>query len=213
MSQHQLDQLLAVLACRLALTIGPSTRKSSDLMASHLAIPTVIDEDRYFVRTMYPSEPVLAEASAKLTSDYGWFEPIRALSHLIGSGIVDAGFRGELLTKVVCLMAMDRALKAVAFPSRTFTYFRPITVKSFLDHLISGNGGRTFTETLITYPSGRFGYNKAFNKKLIECLKKEKDSCHLIDVSSDGLKWLLNGYVFFNHWIRMEVKLDYQMLA
>ena len=38
MSQHQLDQLLAVLACRLALTIGPSTRKSSDLMASHLAI-------------------------------------------------------------------------------------------------------------------------------------------------------------------------------
>jgi hypothetical protein len=213
MSQHQLDQLLAVLASRLALTIGPSTRESSDLVASHLAIPTSIDEDRHFIRTAYPSEPVLAEASAKLTGEYGWFQPIRALSHFIRSGIVEAGFRGELLTKLICLMAMDRALKAEEFPSRTFTYFHPITVRRFLDHLISGDGERTFTETLVPYPSKPFNRGESLGKKLTECLEKERNGYHLVDVSSEGLKRLLGGYVFFNHWIRTEVKVNYPMLA
>jgi hypothetical protein len=59
-----LIKLMAVLAPRLALTIGPYTLEVSELIASHLAVLTRTDNERHFLRTVYPSEPILAQASA-----------------------------------------------------------------------------------------------------------------------------------------------------
>src|ERR1700738_1805767 len=110
LTPENLIKLIAVLAPRLALTIGPYTVEASELIASHLATLTRSDNKRHFLRTVYPSEPILAEASAWLTDKYGWANPLSALIHYVHGGIVEAGFRGELLTKIVCLMAMDKSL-------------------------------------------------------------------------------------------------------
>ena len=58
-----------------------------------------LDEDRHFLRMMFSSEPILAEASARLTADNGWSQFLRALNHFIGSGIVDGGLQGRILDK------------------------------------------------------------------------------------------------------------------
>lgn len=58
-------KLLAILCSRLALTVGPLTKEGSELVASYLTILTRIDQDRHFVATAYPSEPIVAEASAR----------------------------------------------------------------------------------------------------------------------------------------------------
>jgi hypothetical protein len=52
----------------------------------------------------------VAEVSAQLTYANDWASPLSALVHYVHGGIVEAGFKGELITKIVCLMAMDKAL-------------------------------------------------------------------------------------------------------
>jgi hypothetical protein len=136
LTSEKLIKLIAVLAPRLALTIGPYTSVASELIASHLAVLTSTDNKRHFLRTVYPSEPILAEVSAQLTHKYGWANPLKALLHYVHGQIVEAGFRGELLTKIVCLMAMDKALSGLAVPENQWRFSRPITVSKFLDHLI-----------------------------------------------------------------------------
>ena len=104
-------RLLAVLAPRLALTARPFTSEAAQMVSSHLAVLLRTDKERHFLQTFYPSEPILAEASAAITKTIGWAPLVRALYDQIQNGIVSAGFRGELLTKVLLLMAMDDTLK------------------------------------------------------------------------------------------------------
>jgi hypothetical protein len=147
-------KMIAVLAPRLALTIGPYTLEASKLIANHLAILTRADNDRRFLQTVYPSEPVLAEASARLTHANGWANPLSALVHYVRAGIVEGGFNGGLVTKLVCLMAMDKALSQRPVPENRWQFSRPITVSDFLNHLVVPlrPEHRTFSEDLYGVP-------------------------------------------------------------
>jgi hypothetical protein len=191
-----LIKLIAVLAPRLALTIGPYTLEASELIASHLAVLTKTDDERHFLRTVYPSEPILAEVSARLTHTYGWANPLSALVHYVQGGIVEAGFKGELITKIVCLMAMDKALSQIPVPENRWQYSRPIPVSDFLNHLIAPlRGYSTFSEGL----------------------KGVQDRDNILrgtlNIDDKKLQRFLRGYVFFNHFIRVDVKLSYAMLV
>ena len=135
LAPENLVKMLAVLAPRLALTIGPYASEASELITSHLAVLTRTDDERH-LRTVYPSEPILAEASARLTHIYGWASPLSALVHYVQGGIVEARFGGELITKIVCLIAMDNALSQIPIPPDRWRFSRPIPVSDFLDHLI-----------------------------------------------------------------------------
>jgi hypothetical protein len=176
-------RLFAILAVRLSLTVGPFSTEAAEVVSSHLAVLLKTDDDRHFLRTYYPSEPILAEASAQCTSSIGWGYPLKALYHHMQNGIVDAGYRGELLSKILCLMAMDDTPKP--FPEEPtdhvlpyFQHTQPVKVKVFLNKwLASPNRKGQFTDALY-----------------------EKN----IRTDSDELERFLNGYVFFNHFIRLE---------
>jgi hypothetical protein len=190
-------KLLAVLAPRLALTAGPYSLEASEIIASHMAVLMKTDEDRHFLRTAYPSEPILAEASASLTAEYGWGKPLRALHHFIQTGIVDAGFRGELLTKIVCLMAVDKANGLKVYdPFTQWEYSRPLPVSEFLNQLIAFDG--------------------------IEAKAKAPDSdattfseyvAQHSTVDRENLKRFLSGHMFFTHFIRVECAVSIAMLV
>jgi hypothetical protein len=131
--------LLAILAPRLALTTGPYSHKAAEMVASHLAILMRTDADRHFLRTAYPSEPIVAEASAQMTGKKGWGQVLRALFTNVGSGIVEGGFRWELLTKILCLMAVDKSLKTVQ-TLESWEFTRPVKVSDFLNNFIQPPG-------------------------------------------------------------------------
>jgi hypothetical protein len=198
LEQTTLIKLLAVIAPRLALTIGPCTEEASELIASHLAVLTRTDKERHFLQTVYPSEPVLAEASARLTRTYGWAHPLKALLHYIRGGIVEAGFRGELATKIVCLIAMDAALQSTTLSGERYEwqFSRPIPVSRFLDNLIVPLEG----------------YSK-FSEYLKGVEDKNDIKPDTINVDNEKLQKFLHGNVFFNHFVRVDVKLSYAMLA
>ena len=121
-------RLLAVVACRLALTVGPFSTEARDLVSSHLAILLDTDPDRHFLKIYYPSEPILAEASATITAaiDIGWLPAVKALYQQLQNGIVSAGYRGELLSKVLCLIAMDRIKKPFSNDPTYWTHTQPV---------------------------------------------------------------------------------------
>ena len=131
-------RLLAVLSPRLALTVGPFSAEAVEMVSSHLAVLLRTDEDRHFLQTYYPSEPILAEASAVITKSIGWSYPLKALYHYLQNGIVTAGYRGELLSKVLCLMAMDDTEKPETPDPEDetalfWTHTQPVKVRDFLD--------------------------------------------------------------------------------
>lgn len=65
-----------------------------------------ISEDRETLLVDYPSEPILAEAAAKIMNQHGK----KILQHLQSSflkNIAEAGSRGELVARILLLMAKD----------------------------------------------------------------------------------------------------------
>src|SRR5213078_3709184 len=76
LTPEYLIRLLAVIAPRLALTVGPYTSEASELMENHFAVLTKTDNDRHVLRIGYPSEPILAEVSARLINHYNWINPL-----------------------------------------------------------------------------------------------------------------------------------------
>lgn len=125
---------------------------------------------------------------------------------MVHGGIVEAGFRGELLTKLVCLMAMDRALGKKQVKRNQWMFSRPITVSEFLNNLIASKK-TPFTKTLF----GRPKQLTALSTK--ELKRKQEAGFHITNVDEQDLQRFLDGYVFFNHFIQVEVKMSYAMLC
>ena len=193
-------RLLAIFAPRLALTVGPFTDEASEVVSSHLAVLLHTDSGRHFLRTFYPSEPVLAEASAVITASVGWDVLLKGLYHQIQNGIVSLGYRGELLTKVLCLMAMDDTPK----PFSDKVYWgntQPVKVRDFLDHWIR--------DPLENQDSHREWTRKPFSSTLIKHCSDKPYGAPI----KEELDRFMNGYVFFNHFIRVAHVVSLKTLA
>ena len=173
-------RLLALLAPRLAITAGPYTSEAVQMVSSHLAVLLRTDKDRHFNKTFYPPEPILAEASAKITKTIGWTPLVRGLYDLIQKGIVSAGFRGELLTKVLLLMAMDDTPKPDLgdVESPYWEHTQPVKVIDFLNNWLAAPGSK--------------------HRSFSDALKDLKPS------SGKELQRFLDGHVFFTHFVRLD---------
>jgi hypothetical protein len=88
-------RLLAPLAARLSLRLGPDRVEASELLSGHLGV-LIRESGAHQLEVVYPSEPVVAEGAARLLNYLGWAKPLRELNAYLLSGIVSAGFRGEL---------------------------------------------------------------------------------------------------------------------
>ena len=182
-------KLLALLGPRLDIMAGPWTIEAEDLVASHLAVVVNTDHERQFIRIGYPSEPIVAQAAAHHTAEIGWSLPLLALRDYVNSAVVSAGFRGELLTKVVCLMAADRTSNSSPACPTEWTYMRPVKVSTFLDELFMAPGNyASFSDAV-----------------------RQSDVEHSVDQTE--LERFLDGYVFFNHFVRLQVKLSIEAVT
>ena len=218
--EHRLTKLLAVLAPRLALAPGPLTEEASEMVASHLAVLFDTQPTRKFLRIVYPSEPILAEASAFLTGYYGWGPPIRALSKWLQLNILASGYRGELLSKIICLMTADRVQQRITRSanksnSKSSTYSSPTKVEGQADTRPKTNRTRP------VYSEGEWDYSRPltvhdFLNHLIDFTsiynvpkncKATTFSEYLMRYSTideDKLKRFLEGHVFFTHFIQQQ---------
>ena len=174
-------RLLALLGPRLAINAGPYTSEAVQMVSSHLAVLLRTDEDG--LQTYYPPEPILAEASAEITKTIGWTPLVRGLYDQIQNGIVSTGFRGELLTKILLLMAMDDTPKPDRgnADSKYWKHTQPVKVIDFLNNWVAA-------------PDSKY-------RSFSDALKQTED---LKPNSRKELQRFLDGYVFFTHFVRLD---------
>src|ERR1700685_2842121 len=85
---------------------------------------------------------------------------------------------GELLSKVLCLMAMDGLKKPISFGTTYWTHAQPVKTRDFLDHWLAPPVGySTFTAALLEAPT---------------------------HANKTELERFLDGHVFFTHFIRLD---------
>ncbi|CAG8522319.1 12399_t:CDS:2, partial [Dentiscutata heterogama] len=149
--QIKILDTLAILGPCLYIKIAPQSGYVSDLIANNMRLCiSVIEDCKYFVISM-PTEPVLAEASARIINDpkISLTELINKLSKALKKGIVEAEFLKSLLADNVYEKIKNRLEETVKFTGRKFseayikfTHFINITYipdkKDLRDALIRG---------------------------------------------------------------------------
>ncbi|CAG8480336.1 6272_t:CDS:2 [Paraglomus occultum] len=127
---------LAIVGPRVCLDIVPQSIHASQLTASHLAYVHYISTSGESLYVSYPSEPILAEASAHLMHRIARTRYLSQLVHAVRSGHVEGGFRGELVGRLLALFAWD---KAQGPPNAIDVHFsRALCVGEYLEQLIAG---------------------------------------------------------------------------
>ncbi|KAG9021020.1 hypothetical protein FRB95_003068 [Tulasnella sp. JGI-2019a] len=111
---------------------APRTR-DSDLVQSHMRFVQSIPKSREYMRSSYPSEPILAEAAAQQMNVAGTkLEHIlQGLTDNCDSGMLDKGEQGELVARFLLTIAYDRAAKA----KRRRLYSEAVDVETFISEL------------------------------------------------------------------------------
>ncbi|EFJ28298.1 hypothetical protein SELMODRAFT_410965 [Selaginella moellendorffii] len=107
------EACLATLGCRVCIDINPHATIITDMVASHLLSVMSISDDQTLVWMHWATEPLVAAAAAQVLCAQGkigrtgWKECLEALVTGMKRGWVDRGYRGELLARVLLLLAVD----------------------------------------------------------------------------------------------------------
>ncbi|KAE9407705.1 hypothetical protein BT96DRAFT_971110 [Gymnopus androsaceus JB14] len=105
-------------------------------LAEHYSKTMSSELHRQFMHTGTPSEPVLAEAAARLIHAHA-VNALDILKHAFNSGLVAKGERGEILARHLFISAQHRAALKAEETASGFTYHRPLRLLSFLEALLT----------------------------------------------------------------------------
>jgi hypothetical protein len=247
-------RFLACLGPRLALQVGSYCQDARELVASHMMSLEYVGHDHVELLTRYLSEPILAEASARVTGENGWARPLDYLTYKLQHGVVESGFRGEFVTKVILCLAMEDAQRHLAEkrvselseklesrgkgeteattdePTTTappkkgtaaealWKYSTPVPLQSFLNALfrrpsdkrkLENDGALLPAEDKHPTPDASF-VSQCLLPSLKNASTRDEDTKHLKSIKVDTL---LEGTVFFNHWIRTDQTLRPSVLV
>ncbi|KZT00611.1 uncharacterized protein LAESUDRAFT_753114 [Laetiporus sulphureus 93-53] len=132
---------LAALSTRLLLEFEPARELSrtveAELVDNNLRIAYSVPKRRGYPRSGYPSEPILAEAAARLLNRSEFSVPAN-LAPYVRSGLIKKGKKGELVMRLLLLEAFDKATRKKFGNSEDpehLTFDHPILVIDFLQAL------------------------------------------------------------------------------
>ena len=113
--------MAAVLDVLLTLDFEPRHQAAYDreakLVAGHMRIAFSVPKDREYLRSGYPSEPLLAEAAARQMDEFQMLAEnpdTSVMAHILksefSSGLLDQGQQGEVVFHQLVLEAYRRAV-------------------------------------------------------------------------------------------------------
>ena len=109
---------LAVLDVRLLINYDPRGKAAAtefELVANHMRTAFSVPEHREYLRSSYPSEPILAEAAARQMWQFRQHDILSGSAQVLKthmmSGLLDQGERGELVARLLLVSAYDQAIE------------------------------------------------------------------------------------------------------
>src|SRR5262249_49372844 len=133
---------LAVLGTRMLLDIAPRNDLASDLVSNYMRCCVFVSQGRDFMWTVSPSEPVLVEAATQYMHEVraGHSPPLslmlKHLSVALLTGMVEAGPRGELVARIILLLAADHACQQKDPSGEPSKYAQVLKVGEYLASLV-----------------------------------------------------------------------------
>jgi len=133
------DGELAALGIRLMLEFEP-LRESADqeakLVEGHMRIAYSVPKHRQYLRGGTSSEPVLAEAAARIMNG---MSAVSTISYYLGHGLISKGERGELITRLLLTLAHDKCVEFDYKKADEAQYSKPVPLVDFLAALVGPN--------------------------------------------------------------------------
>ncbi|KAI5117184.1 hypothetical protein M0805_008163 [Coniferiporia weirii] len=151
------DAELAVLSVRLLLDFNLARENSHmttiRLVQNHMAMAYSVPAHREVLKAGYPSEPILAEAAAQqmcaMRSKVN-AESLSALLEFMDNGLIDKGERGELVARLIFILAYDKAVE-MYYGTQQETqpiYSRAVPVNYFIRALFGGKNAENIFKSL-----------------------------------------------------------------
>ena len=180
------EDLLALFSARLSKSIKPTYfEMATELVASNMATLVHISENSEVLQIDYPSEPMLAEAAARLLHHYKdhYHMMVTKLADLIRTRTVSIGDLGELAFEMISLKAQDKAARTSKENNNPpFEYIKFVRVRDFLEALF----GKKFNEIEMHTPQRTTRSNSI----------KPKGNA----TWRQSMEQVLDGYMYFTHF-------------
>jgi hypothetical protein len=140
---------IAVLSARLLLDLSPSSSRArkfeEEQVRTHLRMMYSVRKGQEVIVTGSSPEPLIAEASAiamhyVIENGPAYMDIWGLLGTFIDEGLAPQGTVGELIGRVLSILAMDRAIQALPKEEqRQLKYQTPVTVVAYYQALLSNN--------------------------------------------------------------------------
>lgn len=139
---------IAVLSARLLLDLSPAAFKTrhleEELVRTGLRMLYSVHQDRYVMVTGSSSEPLVAEASAQIMNyrvgtnpnQQAYMDVWGLLGDYVDQGLLPQGTIGELIGRVLSILAMDNAIDALSEHCQ-LKYQTPVTVAAYYKALLT----------------------------------------------------------------------------
>ncbi|KAJ6540931.1 hypothetical protein B0H10DRAFT_2393213, partial [Mycena sp. CBHHK59/15] len=144
-NQDEEESKVAALGLRIILDFDiareSARRMEASLVRSYLRVAYVVPESREYMRTGAPSEPLLVEAVAEMYDHNLQIMAPEILAAFFQRGLLAKGERGELVARLLWILARDAAVNRLPVlpptdPNRTAHFHRPILVLDWLKALL-----------------------------------------------------------------------------
>jgi hypothetical protein len=156
-SQATLDaSSIAILSSRLLLDISPTSSLAREYeeaqVRSHLRLLYSVHQNHEMIASGSSPEPLIAEASAQLmhasleTKDMPFMDVWNLVIQFVDEGFLPQGTIGELLGRVISIVAMDRAIEGVPIPCE-LKYQTPVTVVEYYKALLTDEAWNTLKDS------------------------------------------------------------------
>lgn len=170
----KIENVLAILSVRVGTIMPLQEATSHQLVSAHMATLVGVSKERASIEIAFPSEPVLALASAQ----YYWKSSphvqtlIKYLTEHLRSSLIDKGAVGELAIKIALLHAFDRThmTDGMHYGAQKKVYGKYVYVRSFIKSLLG--------------------------KSAIQMIKRQ--------LSPEKADQLLEGFVYFTHFYKAD---------
>lgn len=145
---HSLQRDIAVLGSRIHIDFDYRRDRAKEieeeLVRSFLRLVYSVPQHREYLRSGYSSEPILAEAAAISMYELN-ISPIDTLCYLLQNGLISKGERGEMVARLLWILAFDRAIHNtlkdeslhLRYSKEQTVYSRPVKLLDVLIQLIS----------------------------------------------------------------------------
>jgi hypothetical protein len=186
---RQKSGLLAAILARIV-SVPIDNISGDSLVESHMGTILGVSDDRTILRVGYPVEPVLSEASGRITmEDEVWNSAVSELRTLLVSGrsghCPGKGEQGEMVAMLSLLRAHDVAHRTVSVPDLS----TPVTVFDLLKTFL---GGVDFSES----------------RRAKRLLRSVTPIPKIVDIDNG----LLDGLVTFTRWKRFRTQITQAVL-